>query len=80
MNNVQKTIEFVGDGIPYYLQFYIAYTAYTVHFYTGYTAQTAFTAKTTVIFTVFYIFIALWHYRYMTQSKMFTNFCVTVMK
>ena len=50
------------------------------HFYTGYTAQTAFTAKTTVIFTVFYIFIALWHYRYMTQSKMFTNLCVTVMK
>ena len=50
------------------------------HCYTGYTAQTAFTAKTTVIFTVFYIFIALWHYRYMTQSKMFTNFCVTVMK
>ena len=49
------------------------------HFYTGYTAQTAFTAKTTVIFTVFYISIALWHYRYMTQSKMFTN-CVTLMK
>ena len=30
LNNVQKTIDFVGDGIPYCLQFYIAYTAYTV--------------------------------------------------